>query len=382
MVESYGAQSILVTGDSQADVRQKVAMDEVRRSLADAADKGDFSKLRKATQGFEAIFINKMWEEMRKSVPKDGYLHSREEDTYRGMFERQMAQKMAEGGGMGLGQMLFDQLREQLISAAGGTRTRTVLPNLDADQGKGIPLDAAKPEIKSLEDAHRAKSLEEAGIVLRRAAERSLGPAEKAEAMPTDMEPDFNPLADTDPGEVAAASAPPEIMNRALNLATQIEMQRSRTVAEAVAKDSSARGPEPGDLHWPIGQGSVASNYGWRKDPDTGERSWKPGVDIYAAPGTPVEAGWDGTVAFAGKRDGMGTTVVVEHGEGWRTIYANAGAARVKAGDKVKAGSILATMQGNGTEVPPKMYFEIRKGEQAWNPESIRKPAQNIASAR
>ena len=275
MVQSYGAQSVLVTGDSQADVRQKVAMDEVRRSLAAAADKGDFSKLRKATQGFEAIFINKMWEEMRKSVPKDGYLHSREEDTYRGMFERQMAQKMAESGGMGLGQMLFDQLREQLVNAAGGTRTRTVAHNPDADQG--IPLEAAKPEIKSLEDARRTKSLEEAGIVLRRAAERSLGPAEKAESMPMDMEPDFNPLADTDPGAVAAASAPPEIMNRALNLATQIEMQRTRTVAEAVAKDSTVQGPEPKDLHWPIGQGSVASNYGWRKDPDTGERSWKPG---------------------------------------------------------------------------------------------------------
>lgn len=384
MVDSTGIQSPLVVGDTQAQVRKKVAMDEVRRSLADAAKSGDDSKLRAATQGFEAIFINKMWQEMRKSVPQEGYLHSREESTYRSMFERQMATKMAESGGMGLGDMLYQQLRQQLVDSASGSRTRTLPTDINTPE-QGISVEANKPEIKDLADVHRAKSLKEAGMVLRNAAERSLGPAESGNEMPVSMEPNFNPLADTDPNVTAAASAPPEIMNRAMNLAARIEMERTRAQAMAVVKGSTdkapAGGPAQEELHWPV-NGKVAESYGWRKDPDTGERSWKPGVEIAAASGSPVEAGWDGIVAYVGERQGSGMTVVVEHGDGWRSIYGQAGETKVAVGDKVKAGSILAELEETGTDAPARLYFEIRKGDQAWNPESIRERRQDVAFAQ
>jgi len=68
-------------------------------------------KLREAAKGFESIFIQKLWTQMRKTVPKEGYLHSKEEDYYISMFDKDMAEKLADAGGIGLGDMLYRQLK-------------------------------------------------------------------------------------------------------------------------------------------------------------------------------------------------------------------------------------------------------------------------------
>ncbi|WP_461210500.1 peptidoglycan DD-metalloendopeptidase family protein [Desulfocurvus sp. DL9XJH121] len=384
MIGNFDATSPLVAGDAPEEVRRKLALDEVRRNLKSSGP-GQEEKLRKATQGFEAIFINKLWSEMRKSVPKEGMLHSREEDAYVSMFEREMSVKMAESGGIGLGKMLFEQLKEQLADSASGTRSRT-LPQPDlsmAEAKKPIPLDKPKDTIKSLEDAQRVKSLQEAGLVLRQAAAQTPGPAETADAMPQRMEPDFNPLADTDPNVGAAASAPPEIMRKALNLAARIEMgdAKARAVAQARSAAPAADADKglPGALVWPA-QGGVSEGFGWRTDAATGERFWKPGVEIAAGAGAPVKAGWDGKVVFVGQRGETGDTVVLEHADGWRSIYGQAGKIKVGVGDRVNAGSIIATMGSDRQDSPASLYFEIRKGEQAFNPETLRERRQNVAS--
>lgn len=377
MVGTFDAASPLVMGDPPEEVRRKMAMDEVRRSLA--VPGGDEAGLRKAVQGFEAIFIGKLWEEMRKNVPQEGYMHSRQEQAYLSMFEREMSVKMAESGGIGLGDMLFDQLRDQLAKKASGTRSRSLpTPDLVSATGerKGIPLEAAESRIKSLEDARRVKSLEAAGLVLRNMSGRSLGPAETAEAAPARLEPDFNPLADTDPLVGAAATAAPEIMSRAMNLASRIEM--ARLCEQASALDTGAR-PMPEGMCWPV-EGQVNAHYGWRVDEKTGERTWKPGLEIAAEPGGRVKAGWAGTVTFAGMHGETGNTVVVEHADGWRSVYGNLDAIDVKVGDKVDAGSIIASMEGTGKDSPAALYFEVRRGEQAWDPESLREPGRAVAS--
>lgn len=79
-------------------------------------------KLRKACTDFEAVFISKIWEQMRATIPKGGMLQSPQEDMYRSMFDREFTEKMAQDGGIGLGDMLYNQLKEKV--QGGGKMTR------------------------------------------------------------------------------------------------------------------------------------------------------------------------------------------------------------------------------------------------------------------
>ncbi len=98
------------------EVRQKLAMDRVRAGLVPAGQ--EEKKLREATQGFEAMFIQQLWKQMRQTVPQEGYLHSREEAMYLHV-RRGAVQEDGGAGGIGLGDMLHANARESHASAGG-----------------------------------------------------------------------------------------------------------------------------------------------------------------------------------------------------------------------------------------------------------------------
>ncbi|MDR1660405.1 MAG: rod-binding protein [Desulfovibrio sp.] len=74
-------------------------------------------KLREACEGFESVFIQKMWQEMRKTVPQGSLLHSREEKFWQDMYDQELAKKMTSAGGIGLADMMYRQLSQNLVSA-------------------------------------------------------------------------------------------------------------------------------------------------------------------------------------------------------------------------------------------------------------------------
>ncbi|MEJ5242929.1 MAG: rod-binding protein [Desulfomicrobiaceae bacterium] len=78
------------------------------------------ARLKKATQDFEALFLAQMWKQMRQGVGKDGLLSSPQSESYISMFDQEMGVKMAEAGGIGLGDMLFRQLQTRLERAGHG----------------------------------------------------------------------------------------------------------------------------------------------------------------------------------------------------------------------------------------------------------------------
>lgn len=102
-------------------VRRKMDIDAMRKHLTPAPDQK--AKLREACQGFETMFIQKLWEQMRNNVPKEGYLHSKQEGMYQSMYDHEFSKKMAEAGGIGLGDMLYEQLSQSL-----GESARSKLP--------------------------------------------------------------------------------------------------------------------------------------------------------------------------------------------------------------------------------------------------------------
>jgi Rod binding domain-containing protein len=105
-------------------VRHKLQVDALRRELT--PEQNPKARLREACQGFEAMFIQKMWEEMRNNVPKEGYLHSKDEQLYQSMFDHEFSKKMASAGGIGLADMLYDQLAQTL-----GDSSRTTSPGVN-----------------------------------------------------------------------------------------------------------------------------------------------------------------------------------------------------------------------------------------------------------
>lgn len=105
-----------VQPEDLASLQNQEKLTQLRNQIGSGEDKE--KKLKDAAQGFESIFMGKLWEKMRATVPKDDYLHSKEEDMYLSMFDRELSQKMAAAGGIGLGQMLYDNLKESLNEAS------------------------------------------------------------------------------------------------------------------------------------------------------------------------------------------------------------------------------------------------------------------------
>lgn len=78
-------------------------------------------KLREACEGFESIFIQKMWQEMRNAVPKGGLLQGREEKFWQDMYDQELSKSMTKAGGIGLADMMYEQLSRNLVSASRST---------------------------------------------------------------------------------------------------------------------------------------------------------------------------------------------------------------------------------------------------------------------
>lgn len=106
-----------------------------------AGGKNPDANLRDACKKFEAVFMGKIWQQMRKNVPKSGYLTNQYEQQYTQMFDKDFSEKLAEGGGIGLGDMLYQQLRSKLENASKstlpGTGNSTALKTLDEVKRKG-----------------------------------------------------------------------------------------------------------------------------------------------------------------------------------------------------------------------------------------------------
>ena len=84
------------------------------KNTVQTADNKDEARLKEACQDFEALLINKMLSTMRESLPEGGLFEkSFAEKMYEAMLDEEMSTKMAQGRGMGLGELLFKQLTSE-----------------------------------------------------------------------------------------------------------------------------------------------------------------------------------------------------------------------------------------------------------------------------
>lgn len=116
-------------------------------------------------------------------------------------------------------------------------------------------------------------------------------------------------------------------------------------------------------------QGDIASKYGSRVDPLSGEIQFHSGLDISASPGAPVFATADGIVSHSGWSQNSGFVVVLEHGCGYSTVYAHNKGNAVKVGQKIKAGDIIGFAGSTGKSTGPHVHYEVWKDGKNVNPQ-------------
>jgi murein DD-endopeptidase MepM/ murein hydrolase activator NlpD len=142
----------------------------------------------------------------------------------------------------------------------------------------------------------------------------------------------------------------------------------SRTPKHAPAPAPLSTVPEQyaGSMRWPLDAYIVSSEYG--------ERWGKvhKGMDMAAHVGEPVYAIADGEVIYAGDGlRGYGNCVILRHDRKTSSLYAHNSELKVKQGDQVTKGTLVALLGNTGHSTGPHVHFEIRDGDAAVNPRNV-----------
>ena len=103
----------------------------------------------------------------------------------------------------------------------------------------------------------------------------------------------------------------------------------------------------------------TASGYGMRIDPIYHIPMFHSGMDFTAAVGTEIYATGDGTVVFASRRQGYGNCVIIKHGYDYETLYGHIDKIKVRVGQSVKRGEVIATVGNTGKSTGPHLHYEV-----------------------
>lgn len=122
------------------------------------------------------------------------------------------------------------------------------------------------------------------------------------------------------------------------------------------------------DARMPLSLARITSAFGDRPNPLGKGHVFHSGIDLAAPRGTPVHAVAAGTVVKAAGDRSYGNVVVIDHHNGYKTLYAHNARLLVKAGQQVKAGQSIANVGSTGHATGPHLHFEIYRGGQRVNP--------------
>ncbi len=120
-------------------------------------------------------------------------------------------------------------------------------------------------------------------------------------------------------------------------------------------------------LQWPV-KGKVIYAFGKTLDRASGLRLSRKGVVIKTDKPQPVKSVFAGQVVFADWFKGYGKLVIISHGEGYITVYANLKTIKIKDKSSVKKGDIIGVSGTSGPLIEQSVYFELRKDGKAISP--------------
>lgn len=135
----------------------------------------------------------------------------------------------------------------------------------------------------------------------------------------------------------------------------------------------------PLPLGYPV-EGPITSGFGRRIDPFTGKLAFHPGVDIQTNSGSKVKATADGVVLRAAYDKGYGRYVLIDHGNGFKTIYGHNRKLLVKAGQHVIRGQVISLSGSTGRSTGPHLHYEVRYKNKLVNPKTYVLVASKLAA--
>ena len=144
----------------------------------------------------------------------------------------------------------------------------------------------------------------------------------------------------------------------------QVRPALESTLAEEQARAASLPNAKPlkQDLE-------VSSEFGLRRNPFGGRRyEMHSGIDFRGAIGTPIYATAQGLVMKAERSGGYGNHIVIDHGYGYKTLYAHLSQLDVKVGDRVDRGDLIGALGNTGRSSGPHLHYEVHHNGQPVNP--------------
>jgi septal ring factor EnvC (AmiA/AmiB activator) len=153
------------------------------------------------------------------------------------------------------------------------------------------------------------------------------------------------------------------------NLRTSGSMQPNRAVGPLVRHDRDKPFRQlKGELARPIEGQPATIDFGRRQQQGSVSYVRHTGLTWRVDAGTDVRSVATGTVAWVGEMEGYGPLVMINHGDGYVSLYAHLETQAVEAGEEVQPGGVIGAVGEAGSLEGPKLYFEIRRGEQPIDP--------------
>ena len=115
-----------------------------------------------------------------------------------------------------------------------------------------------------------------------------------------------------------------------------------------------------GSFWWPVSCTYITSVVGYRYHPISGEWKYHSGMDIGCQYGDAVSASDSGTVSLAGWNGGYGNCIIIDHGNGYYTLYGHLSSIGVSVGQTVSQGQYIGAVGSTGVSTGPHLHFEIR----------------------
>jgi murein DD-endopeptidase MepM/ murein hydrolase activator NlpD len=137
------------------------------------------------------------------------------------------------------------------------------------------------------------------------------------------------------------------------------------------ARPSAAARYESGPsvpTHWPLDDRGVVTR--GQVSPGVQDET-HPGIDIAVPTGTPIRAAGGGVISQTGEDPEYGLFVMLEHPDGYQSLYGHASRLLVSVADTVSAGQVIALSGSTGRSTGPHLHFEIRVGGRAVDPRTV-----------
>jgi septal ring factor EnvC (AmiA/AmiB activator) len=162
-----------------------------------------------------------------------------------------------------------------------------------------------------------------------------------------------------------------DLKEKTLKELYRVQADLSRYVRDLPAAESkkvkASFTRKKGKMPFPV-KGLIEVGFGKVLNPKFNTVTFQKGIDIRASEGADVSVVGPGKVVHAGPFRGYGNLVIVDHGEGYHSLYAHLGTLKKAVGDDVDSGEVLGTVGDTGSLKGPYLYFEIREAGKPVDP--------------